>query len=97
MEVEVMLTFLTYTAFCLYFLRALVNWGLLNKLEKTQHPKVFNPQAADLIATFRHLTISFLRPRWQGGDYGTLKAISNTFSLMLYLTLFLLLIGVLLL
>jgi len=71
----------------LYLFRGLLNWVLLNQVNETNHPIIFNAKTVDLILTLRHLTISFLKVWWNGDEFRTFKRISNIISGLLYLSI----------
>ena len=56
-------------------------------LEEKNYPKLFSLNPNDLFLTFRHLTISALKPWWTGEPYRKMKSVSNFISLVLYLGL----------
>jgi hypothetical protein len=71
----------------LYLFRGLLNWVLLNQVNETNHPRIFNAKPVDLILTLGHLTISFLKVWWNGEEFRTFKRISNIVSGLLYLSI----------
>ncbi len=87
MNINIILSQLILVISFFYLLRGLVNWILLNQVERTNHPKIFNARPKDLILALRHLIISCLKPWWRGDEYRTMKMISNFFSVLLYLSI----------
>jgi|GEM_PF-3422213 len=71
----------------LYMFRGVFNWILLNQVNGTTHPKIFNAKPIDLILSTRHLAISFLNGWWKGDEFRAMKTISNLISGLFYLAI----------
>ena len=87
MMIETILSTLILVIGALCFMRLIVNWVLLNEVEGTSHPKIFNAKPMDLFLTVRHFTISAFKIWWTGGEFKKLKYFSNTLSTSLYISI----------
>lgn len=88
MRIESLLNFLSIFAVCSFLLRWLLNWIILNRINKTKYsPFRTDYSIDDFIPFMKHVAISEWQIWWKGDDLKEMKCYSNLLSGALYFSI----------
>jgi hypothetical protein len=90
MKIESILNYLFIIAICLFLLRWILNWVILNEINKTKYsPFRMSYSLDDFLPMMKHIAISEWKIWWKGDDLKELKNYSNLLSGGLYFSILL--------